>query len=510
MKHVAALILTTLVAGSGIAAADVQYVVPERGDSVRENADPVMVEPTEPGQFRDVMKLVGTRESRGLEKFKQKTVNSHVLFLNNCQPNGCQVKASVDGTDDNTQDISGAAAKNGVLSAYPSDGTWPTVLQCVKDTMSRFNITVTDVDPGSAPHFEEMVAGTPGQVGLDSGTGGIASVPCNQPGQCEDYNMNALVFTFAGASFVKSGGPLFICSVAAQEIAHAWILDHVVEKTDPMTYNMYTGMHQYQDNMKCGSDCQGGVSPFGLSCTGSGGNATHACMVSGNSVTQNDVQMITALFGSSNATKPTVAITSPSNGATVGPTFDVTATCTVSDSTVQQVDIYVDGTLGRSLVSSPYTFSATLSPGTHKLTATCTTAAQAQASADITVNVGSSSGCTDAASCPNKGDVCVMGACVAGATTPGGFGATCTNNGDCSSSLCASDGSNSYCVITCTLGADNACPAGYTCTNAGTMGVCFPGGGDGGGCSTSGDSAPAFLGLGGFVALVIRRRRSRK
>lgn len=508
MKHVAALILTTLVALPGIAAADSQYIIPEQGDSVREDNDPIMIEPSASTHPRDVMKLIG-RQPQHAEKFKNKTVNSHTIFLNNCMPNGCLVHV---GNDDSRQDISSAASKQGTLTPYPSDGTWPQVVACVKATMSRFNITVTDVDPGQAEHFEVMVAGTPQNVGLPNGVGGIASVPCQSIADngCDPYLPNALVFDFANASFVKSGGVNLICSIAAQEVAHAWILDHVVEKTDPMTYNDYNGMHQYQDNMKCGSDCQGGQSPFQLQCSGSNDStATHPCMSDG-SVTQNDVQMITALFGSSNATKPTVAITAPSNGATVGPTFDVTATCTVSDSTVQQVDIYVDGTLGRSLVSSPYTFSATLSPGTHKLTATCTTAAQAQASADITVNVGSSSGCTDAASCPNKGDVCVMGACVAGATTPGGFGATCTNNGDCSSSLCASDGSNSYCVITCTLGADNACPAGYSCTNAGTMGVCFPGGGDGGGCSTSSDSAPAFLGLGGFVALVIRRRRSRK
>ena len=495
MKLAAALV--TLVAGSHLAAADTQYVMPGLGDSVVETSEPVMAAP----RFTDVMKFVGRKALDSDAKFQSKLVNTHVLYLNNCQASGgCAVKT---GDDDARVDTSSIG--HGTLSAYPNDGTWGQVVSCVTATMSRFNIQVTDVDPGSADHFEVMIAGTPQQLGLPDGVGGIASVPCQGLGSCDPYLPNALVFAFANTSFL-SGDPTFICSVAAQEIAHAWTLDHVVEKTDPMTYNDFNGMHQYQDGMKCGSDCQGGQSPFNLPCTGSGGQATHACFAT-NTGTQNDVQTILAIFGSSNAVKPTVAITAPTSGSTVPAGFDLEATCTVpSPDTITQVDFSIDGHLVHSSPAAPFKFTtaASLASGTHKLDALCTTSAQAQASATATVTVGS--GCTDAASCPNKTDICLNNACVAGSGAAGGLGATCTGNAECTSSLCADNGTNQYCVIPCDLNNDTSCPSGYQCVNAGTMGVCFPGG-DGGGCSTSGGSAPAFLGLGTLVAIIIRRRK---
>jgi hypothetical protein len=231
--------------------------------------------------------------------------------------------------------------------------------------------------------------------------------------------------------------------------------------------------------------------------------------MSSGSVTQNDVQMITALFGPSGAVAPTVAITSPANGATVSSGFKVDATCATGDG-IAEVDLLVDGvTVATLTTAGPYEFTtaASLAAGTHKIDVACSTTKQAMASASVSVNVGS--GCTSAAQCPVNTDICFMGACVAGQGATGGLGATCGSNPDCSSTMCASDGTDKYCVISCTMGADNACPSGYSCVSAGASGgVCFPGGDDGGGClSASGGQGPAFLMLGGVVAMIVRRRK---
>ena len=49
------------------------------------------------------------------------------------------------------------------------------MLQCVKDTYAAFDVTITDVDPGNVPHFEEIIGGTPDQLRSDiPNAGGVA------------------------------------------------------------------------------------------------------------------------------------------------------------------------------------------------------------------------------------------------------------------------------------------------------------------------------------------------
>src|SRR4051794_24873064 len=75
-------------------------------------------------------------------------VNSHVLYLNPCMPSGCHVTT---GQTDSRTDHSDIGQGN--LSPYSYGPTkWAAVVACMKATMAPFNITVTDVDPGNAPH----------------------------------------------------------------------------------------------------------------------------------------------------------------------------------------------------------------------------------------------------------------------------------------------------------------------------------------------------------------------
>lgn len=423
-------------------------------------------------------------------------VNSKIIFLNRCK-GGCKV---ISGFTDSRIDKSDIGA--GTLSAFGSgDTTWNSVVACVKQTFAPFNVTVTDVDPGTEDHFEVMIAGTPGQLGLPSYVGGIAEYGCTAPGQCTKYQANALVFDFAG---VWGNNVNDLCSTAAQEIAHTWSLDHVTDASDPMTYNPYTGMRKFKDGVKCGSDCQNGTSPFGLTCNTAG---EHTCMSTG-VATQDDIKILTALFGPAGAKDPTLKLVNPTNNSAQVPGFQIDVDCQSTDG-IQEVDLSIDGVPKASLSAAPFTFTAptNLTEGPHTVEVLCATKLQAITKAKATVLVGQP--CVDG-QCSQTGYICFSGACIGGPDAPGGLGATCAGNTDCIAGLCANDGTTSACTIPCDLTAKN-CPDGFGCLDAGNMmGVCWAGYDDGGGCcDTSGSNGAGsmLLALGIAATFVTRKRR---
>src|SRR3954466_13968241 len=103
-------------------------------------------------------------------------VNSHLLYLNSCRPNGCPV--TVGNADDSRTDRSAIVPHGGTLGALNASVNFDAVKQCIANAMAPFNVQVTDVDPGTADHFEIMIAGTPTQVGFDSGFLGVARSLC--------------------------------------------------------------------------------------------------------------------------------------------------------------------------------------------------------------------------------------------------------------------------------------------------------------------------------------------
>src|SRR3569623_1896409 len=431
-------------------------------------------------------------------------VDTHVFFMIMCTGKCTVVSWTTDSRTDKS-DIG-----HGTLTQFSQSAeVWNQVMTCMQSTFSQFNVTITDVDPGTTPHLEVMVSGTGAQIGEPSGVLGVADFPCQSVGNCQNIMSNAMVFDFANDPYY-SNNPLEICSTAAQEIAHTWALDHVVDKTDPMTYNPYVGMRLYKDNQKCGSDCQGGQSPFGLTCTGTGGNATHLCS-GNNQATQNEVQLITQLFGGSapDTTPPMVTITAPSNNASVMPGFTITATVT-DDQAVASAEAKLDGTSLGVKTGTPYSWTApaNLPQGSPSLVVIGTDLKGNTAMASETVSYGSA--CMHDSDCTGANQVCNAGVCVAGPGAQGGLGSPCTGNSDCASGSCGDDGAgNKYCVSSCDPMA-STCPSGFSCLSAGTGGVCWPGADNGGtgGCNTAGNhGAPLFL-LGLGAMFLIRRRRA--
>ncbi|HUJ58395.1 MAG TPA: Ig-like domain-containing protein [Kofleriaceae bacterium] len=428
--------------------------------------------------------------------------DTHILFINPCT-GGCTVHV---GNPDNRTDTSDIPQSTSQLQQFSQSATvWNAVKSCLQDTFSRFNVTVTDVDPGQTPHMEVMTAGIGAELGLPEGVLGIADFPCQGVGNCDSFMSNALVFAFANDPYYTND-PDNICSTVAQEIAHTWALDHVVDASDPMTYNAYSGIRQYHDNEKCGSDCQNGQSPFGLPCTGSGGQATHTCTGTGQA-TQSEVSTITALFGTSapDTTPPTVMITAPANNASVMPGTAVTANVTDNIGVASAV-LDIDGVAQSTLNGAPFswTLPQSLTQGTHMIEVVGTDLSGNTGSAMISVTYGHA--CTKDSDCTTAGDICQGGHCVAGPTTNGGLGSPCNANSDCMSGQCADDGTHKYCVDTCNPTSSD-CPGGFSCMMVGTGGVCWPGADNGGGGCNSGDaSGLMLLGL-GLGVLVWKRRR---
>ncbi|MEO6773600.1 MAG: Ig-like domain-containing protein [Kofleriaceae bacterium] len=441
-------------------------------------------------------------------------VNSHIVYLNNCRPNGCLVTQA--SSDDARIDHSAIVPHTGTLAALKSTVDFNAIKTCVTTALAPFNITVTDQDPGMQPHFEIMIAGSPQDVGFDTSFEGVAQYLCGgAPGACNGtYIPEALSFAFGNAPTV-GGNATLICGVALQETAHGWTLDHTTPSSDPMTYNTYSTPLTFRDNAPCGSDClyTGNKNAFGVQCSGTGGNATHVSMEN-NMATQNEVTILKNLFGPAGAVPPTVAVTSPSNGSgqQIGQAFNVAATCTSPDG-IKEIDFVIDGQQISTVASSPATFMAPnyLLMGTHHIDVICGTTKLASATASIDVMVGNICA-TDADCGANK--ICYQQSCIAGPGGAGGLGATCAMNSDCASGSCGDDGTQQLCVVPCDP-THSQCPDGFGCLADGAGGgVCWLGadnGGGGGCCETGhGDSRGSIVFGLGFAALWVKRRRGAK
>ncbi len=124
------------------------------------------------------------------------------------------------------------------------DETWDDTMSCMRDMYARFDVVVTDIDPGDTPHIEAVFGGHPNDVGLPDEVAGVSPFTTD----CSTIE-NSIVFTFTD---VLPDDPQLMCEIMAQEIAHSFGLDHQLLAEDPMTYLEYDGNREFQDEM---SDC---------------------------------------------------------------------------------------------------------------------------------------------------------------------------------------------------------------------------------------------------------------
>lgn len=436
----------------------------------------------------------------------------NTVYLNRCA-SGCSVKGnSYSNSQTDSWYLPGGATR--VLTSFPyGDEAWDKVVACVRDVMSPFQINIVTQNPGSANHFEIMIAGASTDLGGSAWAsyGGVA--PGN--GECGGYVNNGLVFAFAKAYGVGTtcddSCVNEICATASQEIGHVWsAMDHVRLASDPMTYFGFAGRRYFQNmDAQCGSDCVNGVAPSGETCSGAS-NQSHTCTCG--SQTQNSYQIIRGMFGAGQGTPPDASITSPTLGENVDQEFNIVAEVADDSMIISRVDFKVDGQVIQSLNRGPFVVNAPagLADGTHRVEVIAYDGHQTPGSAMVDVVIGPP--CEGNDDCSRTGDVCLGGRCVVGPSVNGGLGTSCTNSDMCASLSCASDGTDSFCVEQCMVG---QCPDDFGCLEfeggAEGTGVCWPGYDDGsGGCgcqSTRGGPAGMLL---AFLVMVLTCRRRRR
>jgi hypothetical protein len=145
------------------------------------------------------------------------------VFLDRCAA-GCTYTPGVEDSRINQSSI--ISSQSSLAASTLGDESWNAVVACVRDVFAPFDVVVTDVDPGDAPHLEVGVAGTPQNLGLPAGIQNVA------PAQCA-FVPNAIGFAFAGQI---GDDPPAICWSAAQALGSAMAgLDHEVLAGDVMS-----------------------------------------------------------------------------------------------------------------------------------------------------------------------------------------------------------------------------------------------------------------------------------
>lgn len=400
-------------------------------------------------------------------------VSSHIIYLHRCDVGGCPILAGTD--DDSRTHTSSIAQGDRTIGGFTqSEEVWQGMVACVKDTYAAFDVTITDVDPGNVPHFEEIIGGHPGDLRNDiPDAGGVAPFNC-------DEIPNGISFTFD----VWGPSAALLCWTVAQETAHTFGLEHEFLQKDPMTYIQGDLPKRFQwADAPCGT----------------GGPASCQCSAG----KQNSYKHIYDLFGVGAATPPSVAIKSPTDHKKVTPRFPVRVDAT-DDAAIDHLELWVDGTLADTLTAEPWVFTAPdLAQGPHAVEVHAIDTTNMSATTAISIDQGPA--CTASGGCAGT-DVCVAGGCIPGPDEPGGLGSICHEAHECISLTCAEGGEMfKHCVATCDPGTGGSCPENFDCLPNGDSGVCWPS--SGGCCSASGDPRASLL-LGAVVlASALRRRR---
>ncbi|HRC56142.1 MAG: hypothetical protein IPI49_28450 [Myxococcales bacterium] len=421
---------------------------------------------------------------------------SNVVFLNNCiATNGCALlPGRATGENDSRTNISSIVAQPALLEKWRFTPTqWDNLVTCVRDVFAPFELQiVTTEPPATTEYFEAMVAGRASQVGMEEGVAGVAPFNCG-------VIDNAITFSFANdyaELSPSSAGDL--CWTVAQEVAHAFGLQHKYDARDPMTYLPPSLPIKLflNESGPCGTSAA-------RNCTQADQFEPRGCP---GPTTINSYQQIAAIFGDKPGTPPSLAVTSPIDGAELTRGFVVRATAG-DDVRLRDVAVTLDGTpVGPAMRGGPFEWRTpkTLPAGAHQLSVVATDYYGAVTT--VVRNLTTRADCTGKATGCDRGQLCLEGRCVDGPSLDGGLGKDCTTNADCTSGLCASSGGDKRCVEDCTLGA-SACPDAFQCIAAAGAGVCWPDDDDGG-CAADGGSSHGPLALGlAFAFLVLAPRR---
>ena len=149
------------------------------------------------------------------------------------------------GNNDSREDTSTIVTQPVFITPWDiDDEMWDDTMSCMRDMYARFDVTITDVDPGDTPHIEAIFGGHPNDVGLPDEVAGVSPFTTD----CSTIE-NSIVFMFTDVIYDDAQ---VMCEIMAQEIAHSYGLDHQLTPEDPMTYLEYADNRSFQDEM---ADC---------------------------------------------------------------------------------------------------------------------------------------------------------------------------------------------------------------------------------------------------------------
>jgi hypothetical protein len=170
-----------------------------------------------------------------------RAVDSHLIYLNNCKPNGCLLHSGSDNAVTHTSSIPDTQS---TLTAFAySDETFGRTASCLRGVFARYDVSITTVEPGILPRREMMIAGQPENVGLQSGIRGVS------PFSGEPID-NAIAFAFANTI---GDDPDLLCWTAAMQLGHLYGLDHAHYCPDLMSYLDQCGVKSFTDfDAPCG------------------------------------------------------------------------------------------------------------------------------------------------------------------------------------------------------------------------------------------------------------------
>lgn len=153
-----------------------------------------------------------------------------LIFLEDCKPGGCTYFSGFEDSRLNRSSILGPSSANLPEFALPSD-FWDDLVACVRRSFRPFAVEVTDVDPGAVPHLEHAVAGSPSDLGFQSGVLGISPFSCG-------FIPNSISFTFAEVLGTVPSPEVLdeLCWTVVHEVSHQHGLDHHFYVPDAMTY----------------------------------------------------------------------------------------------------------------------------------------------------------------------------------------------------------------------------------------------------------------------------------
>ncbi len=250
---------------------------------------------------------------------------SNIIFLNRCE-GGC---VFTPGKEDSRTNRSGIVSRTSNISQWAhGDEDWDRLVSCVRAMYDPFDIVITDVDPGSeVEHFEAVVAGTPANLGLSSGIGGIS------PFACGVIN-NAVNFSFANIY----NNITEICHTVAQESAHSFGLEHEYLCSDPMTYLNGCGKKWFQDET-----------------TSCGEYSARSCDCKQQ---QNSYQELLARFGPGTYPGPKLNFVRPLDQDQVESAFEIEISGTDYHYGLEGLEVFVNGESVGTGVSLPFVTNA--------------------------------------------------------------------------------------------------------------------------------------------------------